>query len=126
MTTFLVTGGAGFSGSHLRDRLLAESQRVIAVDDLSTGRFANLADALVCGKEFTFFNVHLRADGLLSLFERHRPEVVMHLGAQASVSLSMEQPVLDASVNLMGTLNVLGCAQQTGARKIVYAASGGT
>jgi UDP-glucose 4-epimerase len=126
MTTFLVTGGAGFIGSHLCDRLLAEGHRVIAVDDLSTGRIANLSEARGYGKEFTFFNMDLRADGLLSLFERHRPEVVMHLGAQSSVSVSMAQPVLDASVNLMGTLNVLECARRTGARKIVYAASGGT
>jgi UDP-glucose 4-epimerase len=126
MTTFLVTGGAGFVGSHLCDRLLAESHRVIAVDDLSTGRIANLSEARGYGKEFTFFNMDLRADGLLSLFERHRPEVVMHLGAQSAVSVSMEQPVYDASVNLMGSLNVLECARRTGARKVVYAASGGT
>ena len=126
MTTFLVTGGAGFIGSHLCDRLLAETHRVIAVDDLSTGRIANLAEARGYGKEFTLTNMDLRADGLLSLFERHRPEVVMHLGAQASVSVSMAEPVLDASVNLMGTLNVLGCARKTGVRKVVYAASGGT
>ncbi len=126
MTTFLVTGGAGFIGSHLCDRLLAEGHRVIAVDDLSSGRIANLSEARGYGKEFTFFNMDLRADGLLPLFERHRPEVVMHLGAQAAVSTSMENPLLDASVNVMGSLNVLECARRTGARKVVYAASGGT
>jgi UDP-glucose 4-epimerase len=126
VSTVLVTGGAGFIGSHLCDRLLAEGHRVIAVDDLSTGRIANLAEARGYGKEFTFFNMDIRADGLLSLFERHRPEVVMHLGAQPAVPASMEQPVLDASVNVMGTLNVMECARLTGARKIVYAASGGT
>ncbi|MDP9242681.1 MAG: GDP-mannose 4,6-dehydratase, partial [Actinomycetota bacterium] len=61
MTTFLVTGGAGFIGSHLSDRLLAEQHRVIAVDDLSTGRIANLAEARAYGKEFTFFNMDIRA-----------------------------------------------------------------
>jgi UDP-glucose 4-epimerase len=126
MTTYLVTGGAGFIGSHLCDRLLAEGHRVVAVDDLSTGRIANLSEARGYGKEFTFFNMDMRADGLLPLFERHRPEVVMHLGAQAAVATSMENPVLDASVNVMGSLNVLECARRAGTRKIVYAASGGT
>ncbi len=126
MTTYLVTGGAGFIGSHLCDRLLAEGHRVVAVDDLSTGRIANLGEARGYGKEFTFFNMDIRADGLLSLFERHRPEIVMHLGAQSAVSGSMEAPALDAAVNIMGSLNVLECARKIGARRVVYAASGGT
>ena len=126
MTTYLVTGGAGFIGSHLCDRLLAEGHRVIAVDDLTTGRIANLGEARGYGKEFTFFNMDMRAEGLLPLFERHRPEVVMHLGAQAGVRPSLERPSFDASVNIMGTLNVLECCTRTGVRKVVYAASGGT
>ncbi|HVF08764.1 MAG TPA: NAD-dependent epimerase/dehydratase family protein [Actinomycetota bacterium] len=126
MSTILVTGGAGFIGSHLADRLLAEGHRVISVDDLATGRIANLVDARGYGKEFTFFNMDVRAEGLLPLFERHRPEVVFHLAAQSGVRPSLDDPVLDASVNIMGTLNVLECAVRTGARKVVYAASGGT
>ena len=126
MTTFLVTGGAGFIGSHLCDRLLAEGHRVIAVDDLVTGRIANLGEARGYGKEFTFFNMDVRADGLLPLFERHRPEVVMHLAAQSDVPTSMRDPSHDASVNIMGSLNVMGCAVRTGVRRVVFAASGGT
>ena len=126
MTTVLVTGGAGFIGSHLADRLLAERHRVISVDDLSTGRIANLAEARGYGKDFTFFNMDVRADGLLPLFERHRPEVVFHLAAQSGVRPSLVDPVKDASINVMGTLNVLECAVSVGARKVVYAASGGT
>ena len=126
MTTYLVTGGAGFIGSHLCDRLLAEGHRVIAVDDLSSGRIANLTEARGYGKEFTFFNMDVRAEGLLPLFERHRPEVVMHVAAQAGVPNSMADPRYDASVNIMGLLNVLECAVATGVRKVVYAASGGT
>ena len=126
MSTYLVTGGAGFIGSHLCDRLLAEGHRVVGVDDLSTGRIANLSEARGYGHEFTFFNMDIRADGLLSLFERHQPEVVLHIAAQPAVSTSMEQPVFDASVNLMGSLNILECARRTGVRKVVYAASGGT
>jgi UDP-glucose 4-epimerase len=126
VTTFFVTGGAGFIGSHLCDRLLAEGHRVIAVDDLSTGRIANLVEARGYSKEFTFISMDIRAEGLLKLFERHRPEVVMHLAAQSGVRPSLTDPVFDASVNLMGTLNILQCAVETGVRKVVYAASGGT
>jgi UDP-glucose 4-epimerase len=126
VTTVLVTGGAGFLGSNLADRLLAEDHRVIAVDDLSTGRIANLAEARGYGKAYTFFNMDVRAEGLLPLFERHRPEVVFHLAAQAGVRPSLEDPAHDASVNIMGALNVLTCAHAVGARKVIYAASGGT
>jgi UDP-glucose 4-epimerase len=126
VTTVLVTGGAGFIGSHLADRLLAEKYRVISVDDLSTGRIANLSEARGYGKEFTFFNMDVRAEGILSLFERHRPEVVFHLAAQAGVRPSLDDPGHDAAVNVMGLLNVLECAVRTGVRKVVYAASGGT
>ncbi len=126
MTTVLVTGGAGFIGSHLCDRLLAEGHRVVAVDDLATGRIANLSEARGYGNAFTFFNMDVRAEGLLSLFERHRPEVVMHLAAQSGVRPSLEDPIHDASVNVMGSLNVLECAVKVGTRKVVYAASGGT
>jgi UDP-glucose 4-epimerase len=124
--TVLVTGGAGFIGSQLADRLLAEGHRVVSVDDLSTGRIANLVEARGYGKEFSFFNMDVRADGLVALFERHRPEVVFHLAAQAGVRPSLENPVHDASVNIMGLLNVLEAAVRVGSRKIVYAASGGT
>ncbi|HZB02597.1 MAG TPA: SDR family NAD(P)-dependent oxidoreductase [Actinomycetota bacterium] len=126
MTTVLVTGGAGFIGSQLADRCLAEGHRVVSVDDLSTGRIANLVEARGHGKEFSFFNMDVRADGLSSLFERHRPEVVFHLAAQSGVRPSLTDPVYDASVNIMGLLNVLEASVKVGARKVIYAASGGT
>lgn len=122
----LVTGGAGFVGSHLCDRLLAEGHSVVAVDDLATGREVNLADAFEHGEAFTFIEMDVRTQGLLEVFTRHRPDVVMHLAAQAGVRPSLEDPDHDASVNVMGTLNVLRCASAVGSRKIVYAASGGT
>ncbi|HYY08507.1 MAG TPA: SDR family NAD(P)-dependent oxidoreductase [Actinomycetota bacterium] len=126
MTTVLVTGGAGFIGSQLADRLLAEGHRVVSVDDLSTGRIANLVDARGYGKEFSFFNMDVRSDGMMALFERHRPEVVFHLAAQSGVRPSVEDPVHDASVNIMGLLNVLEATIHVGGRKVIYAASGGT
>jgi UDP-glucose 4-epimerase len=124
--TYLVTGGAGFVGSHLCDRLLAEGKRVVAVDDLSSGRISNLAEARGYGQQFTFYNMDMRVEELRSVFERHRPEVVMHVAAQASVSRSVKFPEEDASVNVMGLLNVLEAACATGTRKVVFAASGGT
>jgi UDP-glucose 4-epimerase len=126
VTNFLVTGGAGFIGSHLSDRLLAEGHRVVAVDDLSTGRIANLTEARGYGKDFTFYNMDIRTEGLRTLFDRHRPEVVMHLAAQAGVRPSMEDPDRDASVNVIGLLNLLECSAATGVRKVVFASSGGT
>jgi UDP-glucose 4-epimerase len=122
----LVTGGAGFIGSHLCDRLLAEGHHVVAVDDLATGRRENLADAFGHEDAFTFAEVDVRKERLLELFTRHRPDVVMHLAAQAGVRPSLEDPDHDAGVNIMGTLNVLRCASAVGTRKLVYAASGGT
>jgi UDP-glucose 4-epimerase len=122
----LVTGAAGFIGSHLCDRLLAEGRRVVGIDDLSSGKIANLAEARSYSKQFAFEHLDIRAEGLHSLFDRHRPEVVMHVAAQASVSVSTKDPLFDADVNVLGTLNVLQCAVRGGVRKIVYAASGGT
>ena len=122
----LVTGGAGFIGSHLCDRLLAEGRRVVAADDLTSGRIANLAEARSYGKAFSFENVDIRADVLDALFQRYRPDVVMHLAAQPSVPGSMRDPLYDADVNVLGTINLLACAARAGTRKVVFATSGGT
>ena len=125
MITVAVTGSAGFIGSHLCDHLLAEGHQVIGVDNIATGRQQNLAQAEDHGA-FTFVRMDIRDDALLEPFERHRPEVVMHLAAQSGVRPSLEDPDHDASVNILGSLNVLRCAAAAGVRKIVYAASGGT
>jgi UDP-glucose 4-epimerase len=124
--TVLVTGAGGFIGSHLCDRLLAEGRRVVGIDDLSSGKIANLAEARSYGKQFSFDHLDIRAEGLVSVFERHRPDVVMHVAAQPSVRVSNQDPLFDADVNVLGTINVLQCALRTETRKIVYAASGGT
>ncbi|HEV3474733.1 MAG TPA: SDR family NAD(P)-dependent oxidoreductase [Actinomycetota bacterium] len=124
--TALVTGAAGFIGSHVCDRLLAEGRRVVGVDDLSTGRIANLAEARSYGKEFTFENLDVRSEGLAAVFDHYRPDVVVHMAAQPSVIVSGQDPMFDADVNILGTINLLQAAVRTGARKLVYAASGGT
>ena len=123
----LVTGGAGFIGSTLVDRLLAEGHQVDVVDNLSSGNLANLADARAsAGHEVNFHQMDIRDEGLGELMARQAPEVVFHLAAQADVRVSVARPVFDAEVNVVGSLNVLEGARAAGARKVVFASSGGT
>ncbi len=123
----LVTGGAGFIGSTLVDRLLAEGHTVDVVDDLSTGSLANLADArATAAHQLTVHQMDVRSSELVDLMARHRPEVVFHLAAQADVRVSVAEPVFDADVNVLGTIRVLEGARQAGADRVVFAASGGT
>ncbi|HEX2196450.1 MAG TPA: NAD-dependent epimerase/dehydratase family protein [Actinomycetota bacterium] len=122
----LVTGAAGFIGSHLVDRLLAEGEEVLGVDNLSSGRLANLADARRPGTgKFTFQRVDVTSNALGELIKRQKPEVVFHLAAQVDVRKSVADPLHDATVNILGTLNVLQAASETGARKVVFTSSGG-
>ena len=124
--SYIVTGGAGFIGSHLCDRLLSDGGRVLALDDLSTGRAVNLVHARAYGERFTFSEMDIRSSGLDELFTRHEPEVVMHLAANSGVPPSVKDPRFDASVNIDGLLAVLDASVAAGARKVVFAASGGT
>lgn len=123
----LVTGGAGFIGSTLVDRLLAEGHVVDVVDDLSTGSLTNLADARADrGNGLKLHQIDVRDPGVTELIARRAPEVVFHLAAQADVRVSVSHPVLDAEVNVIGSLNVIEGARRGGARKVVFASSGGT
>jgi UDP-glucose 4-epimerase len=123
----LVTGGAGFIGSALVDRLLAEGHRVDVVDDLSSGSIANLADARADrNNEVKLHQVDIRSPGVVDLIGRLEPEVIFHLAAQADVRVSVARPTFDAEVNIFGSLNVLEGARLGGTRKIVFASSGGT
>ncbi len=123
----LVTGGAGFIGSTLVDRLLAEGHSVDVIDNLASGSLANLSDARSDrGHEFNFHQIDIRDVEVVELIERRRPEVIFHLAAQADVRVSVTDPVLDAMINIIGGLNVLEGARRAGAGKIVFASSGGT
>lgn len=123
----LVTGGAGFIGSTLVDRLLAEGHAVDVIDDLSSGSLANLADARANrDHELKLHQIDIRDPSVVELIARRQPEVVFHLAAQADVRVSVARPVFDAEVNVIGSLNVIEGARQGGARKVVFASSGGT
>lgn len=123
----LVTGGAGFIGSTLVDRLLAEGHAVDVVDDLSSGSLANLAEARANrDHELKVHQIDIRDSSVVDLIARRQPEVVFHLAAQADVRVSVARPVYDAEVNVIGSLNVLEGARLGGARKVVFASSGGT
>jgi UDP-glucose 4-epimerase len=115
----LVTGGAGFIGSHLVDRLVQEGHEVIIVDNLATGKRRNINRAA------RFYKLDIQSWRLERVFRNERPNVVMHLAAQMDVRKSVEDPMFDAQVNILGTLNVLQQAVRHGVRKVVFSSSGG-
>lgn len=115
----LVTGGAGFIGSHLVDRLIADGHNAAVVDILATGKRANV------NPQAAFFEIDIRSPALAAAFESARPEVVFHVAAHASVSESVRDPVHDAEVNVLGTLNVLQQCTAYGVGRVVFCSTGG-
>jgi UDP-glucose 4-epimerase len=115
----LVTGGAGFIGSHVADALLAEGCEVHVLDDLSGGKRENVPDGA------TFHELDLRDDAVRELFAEHEFAAVAHLAAQMDVRRSVADPVFDASVNVLGLLNLLEAGRQHGLEKVVFASTGG-
>ncbi len=119
----LVTGGAGFIGSTLVDRLLARGDEVTVVDNLSRGHLGNLTAA---GDRIRFIELDVRDASLAEVVAQAAPEVVFHLAAQIDVRSSVEDPANDASINILGTINVARAAQRAGVRKVVFTSSGGS
>lgn len=115
----LVTGGAGFVGSHLVDRLVGDGWAVMVIDDLSTGLAANLADLVRLER------LDVAVDDLDRVVGAWRPEVVYHLAAQASVPTSIRAPLRDLAVNVTGTHRVAAAARRSGSRRFVFVSSGG-
>jgi UDP-glucose 4-epimerase len=115
----LVTGGAGFIGSHVVDAFIEAGHHVAVVDDLSTGRRSNL------NPRAAFYQMDIRSPALGDLFRQERPSVVSHHAAQVDLRRSVVDPVFDADVNVLGSLNVLECCRACGVRKVIYISSGG-
>src|SRR5579863_3270950 len=123
----LVTGGAGFIGSNLVDRLLVEGHEVDVVDDFSTGSLSNLAEARSsAGRALTIHHLDITAPAVIELMARRRPQWVFHLAAQADVRVSVTRPAFDAEINVVGSLHVLEGAREAEADRVIFAASGGT
>jgi UDP-glucose 4-epimerase len=120
----LVTGAAGFIGSNLVDRLLADGHDVVGVDDLSTGKRSNL-DAAGTSASFRFAEIDMTTPAFVDLVTETSPELLFHLAAQVDVRVSVADPLLDARLNILGTINVCEAARRTGS-KVVFTSSGGT
>jgi len=124
----LITGGAGFIGSHLAERLLREGKRVAIVDNLddyypAEAKRANLEEVRRVG-ELLFFSADIRKEkDLLQAFAAFKPDVVVHLAARPGVRLSFSQPSLYASINVLGTVEVLEASRRSGVERIVFASS---
>lgn len=114
-----VTGGAGFIGSHLVEKLLEEKHEVFVIDDLSTGKKENI------NRQAKFHKISLVSPALNRILEKEKPEIIFHLAAQSNVRKSAEDVALDANINIVGTANLLNSCIRAEVEKIIYASSGG-
>ena len=120
MEKALVTGGAGFIGSHVVDALIDKGLEVVVVDDLSSGSINN-----VNGQEIDLYNEDITNSDLWRIFRKHKPDYVFHLAAQINVRESIKDPIEDARTNILGSLNVLKCSAEFGVKKFVFSSTGG-
>jgi len=115
----LVTGGAGFIGSNVADLYIEQGYEVIIVDDLSTGRRSNI------NPNAEFYELDIRSPQLREVFEQERPDFVNHHAAQMDVRRSVAEPILDADINILGSINLIECARRYDVKKFVYISTGG-
>ncbi len=119
MAKILVTGGAGFIGSNVVDRLIKEGHKVVVIDDLSTGFKRNL------NKQAKFYEMDIRDRGMEDVFKKEKFDYVIHHAAQMDVRRSTKEPEFDAEVNILGSLNLILNSQKFGVKKFIYASTGG-
>ncbi|TES90383.1 MAG: NAD-dependent epimerase/dehydratase family protein, partial [Candidatus Cloacimonadota bacterium] len=115
----LVTGGAGFIGSHLVDRLIALGHKVVIIDNLTTGKRTNI------NPKAQFYEMDINDKELTQVFEKYKPEYLFHLAAQVDVRKSVKDPMYDARTNIMGTINLLSLCSEFRVKKFIFSSSGG-
>ena len=115
----MVTGGAGFIGSHVVDTFVENNHEVVVVDNLSTGRLSNLNPAA------KFYEVDIRSPEMAEIFEKEKPQVVDHHAAQMDVRRSVEDPLFDADVNVMGSIKLIELARKYNVERFIYISTGG-
>ncbi|MCX5777232.1 MAG: GDP-mannose 4,6-dehydratase [Candidatus Firestonebacteria bacterium] len=116
----VVTGGAGFIGSHIGDLLIAEGYRVVALDNLYSGKVQNV------NKKAEFYKADIKSPEAVKILKKATPDYIIHEAAQMSVSASVRDPLFDAQNNVIGTLNLLEFARTNNVKKFIFASSGGT
>lgn len=119
MAKILVTGGAGFIGSHVVELFVSNGYEVVIIDDLSTGRASNLNPAA------KFYQLDIRDPKIREVFENERPDFISHHAAQMDVRRSVAQPLFDADVNILGSINLIECAKEFNVKHFVYISTGG-
>jgi len=115
----LVTGGAGFIGSHLTDKLIEKDHQVVVIDNLSTGKKENL------NPKAKFYEVDICDSKISQIFQEEKPEIIFHFAAQIDVRKSVENPIENAQTNILGTLNLLENCCDISVKKFVFASTGG-
>jgi UDP-glucose 4-epimerase len=113
----LVTGGAGFIGSHIVDQLIIAGHEVVIIDNISSGNEANLHPLA------TFYRLAIEDPGVINVFQQEKPQMVIHQAAQTVVQTSVKEPLHDAQMNIIGTINLLEAARLNGVSKFIYASS---
>lgn len=115
----MVTGGAGFIGSHVVDLYLANGHEVVVIDNLSTGKIQNVNPGAV------FYQLDIRSEKMKDIFENEKPDIINHHAAQIDVRYSTENPVIDADINILGSIKLLQLSHQYSIRKFIFISSGG-
>ena len=113
----LVTGGAGFIGSHLVDRLIKQGHKVVVVDNLSTGKKANL------NPKAKFYKIDICSPRISQVFQKEKPQIVFHLAAIPRVPLSVKDPISTSKVNILGTINIFRAGVEARVKRIIFASS---
>jgi UDP-glucose 4-epimerase len=120
MAKIIVTGGAGFIGSHIVDALVGRGHRVLVIDNLSSGKKENI------NSKARLYKIDVRDKKLANIFKKEKPQAVFHYAAQIDARASARDPMFDAEVNILGSINVLQSAAMAGVKKVIFASSGGS